>query len=31
MDGLGGIGTIVLMVGIWFGIRYLMRKAGLPT
>ena len=31
MDGLGGVGTIVLVVGIWFGIQYLMRKAGLPT
>jgi hypothetical protein len=31
MDSLGGIGTIVLMVGIWFVIRFLMRKAGLPT
>lgn len=31
MDGLGGIGTIVVVVGIWFGIQYLMRKAGLPT
>jgi hypothetical protein len=25
------IWTILLMVGVWFAIRYLMRKAGLPT
>jgi len=27
----GVLGSIVLMVGIWFVIRFLMRKAGLPT
>jgi hypothetical protein len=26
-----GIWTILLMIGVWFAIRYLMRKAGLPT
>jgi hypothetical protein len=26
-----GIGTIVLVIGIWLVLQFIMRKAGLPT
>jgi hypothetical protein len=31
MDILSNVGTVVIVVGIWLGLQYVMRKAGLPT
>jgi hypothetical protein len=31
MDVLSNVGMVVIVVGIWLGLQYVMRKAGLPT
>jgi hypothetical protein len=31
VDILSNVGMVVIVIGAWLGLQYLMRRAGLPT